>query len=256
MQTITVRSPALGGYQDPVEVVLPPGYASHPQQRYPVLYLLHGFPGLPMQFISLGQVAASEATLVAERRIQPMILVMPAGTRSILADEEWANGMRPGNDWETFLASDLVSAIDARYRTIATGGGRGIGGLSEGGYGALNIGLHHPGEFALIESWSGYMRADRMPRLFGRTAQVRIYNSPALEAPVVAPQLRVSHTYIWFYSAFSDHLSRQNRAFNRDLSALGIAHHYFQTVGRHNWSLWRRFMPRALIIASDHLSHE
>lgn len=46
VQSIAVPSPALGGYADPVQVVLPPGYASHPRQRYPVLYLLHGFPGV------------------------------------------------------------------------------------------------------------------------------------------------------------------------------------------------------------------
>jgi S-formylglutathione hydrolase FrmB len=66
----------------------------------------------------------------------------------------------PGNGWETFVTRDLVRAIDARYRTIPDGTARGLAGLSEGGYGALNIGLHHPGEFDLLESWSGYMIAD------------------------------------------------------------------------------------------------
>jgi glutamyl/glutaminyl-tRNA synthetase len=37
---------------------------------------------------------------------------------------------------------------------------RALVGLSEGGYGALNIGLHHPGEFHVLESWSGYVVAD------------------------------------------------------------------------------------------------
>jgi putative esterase len=113
MQSITVPSPALGGYADPVNVVLPPGYASHPWQRYPVLYLLHGFPGGPAGFSNIGQVSTTEATLVAAGRMKPVILVMPTGTRSFLADEEWANGIRKGNAWETFVARDLVNAIDA-----------------------------------------------------------------------------------------------------------------------------------------------
>ena len=255
VQSITVPGPALGGYADPVYVVLPPGYASHPRQRYPVLYLLHGFPGLPVQFLNVGQVSSIEAALVAAGLMKPMILVMPTGTRSFLADEEWANGIRPGNAWETFVARDLVSAIDARYRTIAAGRARGIAGLSEGGYAALNIGLHHPGEFTLLESWSGYMRADRMPGIFGHSAQVHRYNSPALWAPQVAAQLRASHTYIWFYSGSRDSLSRQNRAFTAELTSLGVAHHFFIGPGRHNWRLWRRYMPQALVTASGHLSH-
>ena len=199
VQSITVTSPALGGYPDQVYVVLPPGYSGHPAQRYPVLYLLHGFPGQPLAFLNIGQVATIEATLMAAGRMKPMILVLPTGTNSFLADKEWANGILAGNAWETFVARDLVKAIDSRYRTIATARGRGIGGLSEGGFGALNIGLHHPGEFGLLESWSGYMRALRITAVFGHGAALLAYNSPATWAPSVAPQLRANRTYIWFY---------------------------------------------------------
>lgn len=255
LQSIAVRSPALGGYADPVQVVLPPGYASHPAQRYPVLYLLHGFPGLPIQFLNVGQVSSLEATLVAAGRMKPVILVMPTGTRSLLADEEWANGISPGNAWETFVARDLVRAIDARYRTIPTGAGRAIAGLSEGGYGALNIGLHHPGEFRLLESWSGYTRADHLPAIFGHRAALLAYNSPASWVTTVAPQLRAQHAFIWFYSGAQDSLSAQNAAFASELTRLGVAHRFFEAPGKHNWRLWRGLMPQALIIASDHLRH-
>ena len=253
VQGITVTSPALGGYADPVYVVLPPGYASHPGQRYPVLYLLHGFPGEPVQFLNIGQVATTEATLVAAGRMKPMILVIPAGTRSLLTEEEWANGIRPGNDWETFIARDLVHAIDARYRTMP--GARGIAGLSEGGYGALNIGLHHPGEFRVLESWSGYMVADNIPAIFGRNPQLLAYNSPASWLHAVLPQVRANGTYIWFYIGASDPLTAQNRAFAAELTALGVPHQFFVAPGRHNWGLWRGLMPQSLIIASEHLSH-
>ncbi len=255
VQDITVRSPALGGYADQVYVVLPPGYASHPGQRYPVLYLLHGFPGEPVQFLNVGQVASIEATLVAAGRMKPLILVMPTGSRSLLADEEWADGIRKGNGWETFVARDLVGAIDARYRTIASGSGRGIAGLSEGGYGALNIGLHHPGEFSLLESWSGYMTADNIPAIFGRDASVRAYNSPAAWISSVAGQVRAQRTYIWFYCGADDSLAGQNRAFAATLTALGIPHRFFVAPGTHSWRLWRGQMPQALITASEHLSH-
>lgn len=255
VRTITVTSPALGGYADQVYVALPPGYAHHPRRHYPVLYLLHGFPGQPLQFLNVGQVTTTEGLLVARRLVKPMILVMPTGTRSFLADEEWANGIRKASAWETFVTRDLVRAIQARYRAIPSGSARGIAGLSEGGYAALNIGLHHPGEFTLMESWSGYMTADRMPAIFGRSAGVHAYNSPRLQAFAAAPQLRASHSYLWFYTGVADRLARQNRAFSTELSMLGIGHRYFQAPGRHNWALWRALMPRALMAASGHLRH-
>ena len=255
VQNITVSSPALGGYADQVYLVLPPGYASHPGQRYAVLYLLHGFPGEPAQFLNVGQVASTEATLVAAGQMKPVILVMPAGSRSLLADEEWANGISRANAWETFVARDLVHAIDARYRTIARASGRGIAGLSEGGYGAFNIGLHHPGEFGLLESWSGYVTADNIPAIFGRDASVLAYNSPARWITSVAGQVRAQHTYVWFYCGAGDPLASQNRAFAATLTAVGIGHQFFEVPGTHNWRLWRGQMPQALIAASEHLSH-
>jgi len=254
-QTIEVTSPALGGYRDKVIVVLPPGYASHPRQRYPVLYLLHGVPGMPSNFLTVGGAGSAEATLVAEGKMRPLILVMPSGSRSFFSDEEWANGVRPGNDWETFVARDLVRAIDARYRTIAAGKGRGLGGLSEGGYGALNIGLHHPGEFGLLESWSGYMIADNIPAIFDHSSALVAYNSPAVQIRTVAPQLAAAGTYIWFYCGKSDELAGQNRAFDAELTSFGLAHHFFQIPGTHDWALWRAQMPQALITASQELSH-
>ena len=48
--------------------------------------------------------------------------------------------------------------------------GAALAGLSEGGYGALNIGIHHPGEFRVLESWSGYERADDIGAIFGHRA--------------------------------------------------------------------------------------
>ena len=141
---IEVPSAALGGRSQQVDVYLPPGYASHPRRRYPVLYLLHGFPGRPGAFLSTVKEGVNEDVLVALHRMQPLILVMPYGSTGTFTDKEWANGVRPKEAWETFVARVVVHAVDARFRTIRRGAGRAIGGLSEGGYGAINIALHHP----------------------------------------------------------------------------------------------------------------
>lgn len=249
----SLTSVALGGRTQPVDVYLPPGYATSPNRRYPVIYLLHGVPGRPAAFLETVRLGVVEDELVALHKVRPAILVMPFGSTGSFTDEEWANGVRPKSNWETFVARDLVRAVDARYRTIADGGSRALAGLSEGGYGSLNIGLHHPGEFDVLESWSGYERADPIRSIFGSDRSVLARNSPNLTLGSVAPKLRSAHTYIWFYSGTGDHFVRQNTAFAAELRRDRIPYHYFVVHGGHNWGIWRGNAARALIAMSRRL---
>src|SRR6266567_348379 len=130
---LTVTRAALGGRQQPVDVYLPPGYATHPAERYPVVYLLHGFPGVPASYFRTGRLGVVEDVLLARHLVRPAILVAPFGSTGVFTDKEWANGVRPHERWETYLARDVVRAVDARYRTIPAGWARALVGLSEGG---------------------------------------------------------------------------------------------------------------------------
>lgn len=237
LQRIDVPSPALGGRAQEAYVYLPQGYASS-AQRYPVLYLLHGFPGRPLAFIETVQMGVVDDVFTAKRH-EPAILVMPFGSTGTFTDEEWVNGIGAGNEWATFVSRDLVRYVDAHYRTIASARGRALGGLSEGGYGAINIALHHPREFSVVESWSGYQRPDKLRSIFGERLALLPANDPQTLVRREAPLLRRLHTYIWFYSGSTDPLHVQNAAFARELATLRIAHRYRLVYGGHNWALWR-----------------
>lgn len=245
-----VASAALGGRRQPVDVFLPPGYVTHPHRRYPVFYLLHGVPGRPGAFVDTVRMGVVEDELVALHRAQPMILVMPFGSTGSFTDEEWANGVRKHQGWETYLARDVVRAVQARYRT---NGLRAIGGLSEGGYGALNIALHHPREFRVVESWSGYEQADPVPAVFGKDTALLARNSPQLTIRRVAPLLRRRHVYFWLYSGTGDRELKQNDRFARTLTQLHLAHRYFVVHGGHDWSLWRGRAAVAYLAAARRL---
>lgn len=249
-----VTSAALGGRRQPVDVYLPPGYATHPAARYPVVYLLHGFPGLTTSYFRAGRLGVVEDILVAKHRIGPALLVAPFGSTGAFTDKEWVNGVRPHEAWETFFARDVVNAVDRQYRTIRAGWARALVGLSEGGYGALNIGLHHPGEFHVLESWSGYEQADDIDSIFGRREAALRWNSPALRLRAAAPALRAAHTFVWFYSGSVDKgLLAQNAAFAHELARLHIASHYDVVRGGHDWALWRDQAARALYAACRYL---
>lgn len=246
-------SPALRGRSQEVDVYLPPGYSANPSRRYPVFYLLHGSPGRPTAFLLTVRVGVLEDVLVAEQRMQPLILVMPFGSTGTFTDKEWANGVRPNERWETFMVRDVIAAIDRRYRTIRAAGARAIGGLSEGGYGAINIALHHPSLFHVVESWSGYERADPLRSIFDDNSALLTYNSPLVQLPRAAQPLRRANTFFWFYSGKDDHFRLQNTAFAHELRREKINHIYFEPSGGHNWAIWRAEAGRALIAAASHL---
>ena len=253
-ETISVASAALGGRSQQVVVYLPPGYDVNGAQRYPVMYLLHGFPGRPLAFLETVRMGVWVDTLMAQHRIGGVILVMPFGSTGTFEDKEWANGIGHGQGWESFVAHDVVQAVDGSFRTIPTGSARAIAGLSEGGYGALNIALHHPREFSVVESWSGYMRADNIPAIFGGRAALLAYNSPAVQLPQLAATLRRYGTYIWFYTGSRDRLLSQNAAFAAALRRYGIAHRFFVDPGGHTWRIWRDNARVALLVASTRLA--
>ena len=256
VESFDITSAALGGFRDQVLVYLPPHYGEDVSTRYPVLYLLHGSPGDPQNFINVGDVSTTADQLIATGQMAPMLIVMPTGGRSFFADEEWANVLPKGNDWATFVASELVRTIDARFRTIATGRDRGIGGYSEGAYGALNISFHHLGEFDFIEGWSPYYTADiRNRTLFERHTELIDSNSPDYEVNVVAPELRANHVYIWLYGGTTDYTNRGSVAFAATLKLDGVAHNFTVHPGNHTWKLWRAMMPTALLTASNYFLH-
>ncbi len=253
-ERIYVSSAALGGRSQPVDVYLPPGYRAGGARRYPVMYLLHGFPGRPGAFLQTVRLGVVEDILLHQHRVRPFILVMPFGSTGTFTDKEWANGVQPGQGWETFVARDLVRAVDARFATIRSGSGRVLAGLSEGGYGALNIGLHHPGEFRVLDSWSGYERADDLKSIFGGERQLLQANSPLDILGRVAPALRRDGTFVWAYSGTTDSFHGQNAAFASALDRAGIPHRFRLLRGGHNWAIWRAQAANALLAASRHLA--
>ena len=246
LEKVALPSAALTGKQE-TYVYLPPGYAAHPQRRYPVLYLLHGFPGRPLAFIQTLRMGVVEDSLVARGRARPLILVMPFGSTGTFTDKEWAN------QWDTFVARDVVRYVDAHYRTVAASTARAIAGLSEGGYGAINIAVQHPHEFSVVESWSGYERPDPLRSIFGSKLQLLRENDPRLLIRREAPSLRRTHAYFWFYSGTEDRFRKQNRAFARELRSLHIANTFFESFGGHNWALWRKNAVKAYETAAGRI---
>lgn len=153
IERIEVHSPALAGNLEGnaadrhVLVVLPPGYASHPDRRYPVLYALHGYSIGVEQWI--GEIHVPQTIEGAfANGARGMIVVLP-DSRTAHNGSMYSSSATTG-DFEAFIARDLVAHIDAHYRTLPQRESRGLAGHSMGGYGTARIGMKHPDVFGAL----------------------------------------------------------------------------------------------------------
>jgi enterochelin esterase-like enzyme len=249
LETISFPSPAVGATERYM-VYLPPHYRAEAAQgrRFPVLYLLHGSPGADTGFVKIGAADVRMNTLIARHAVRPMILVMPAGAQGLGGDTEWAD--TPRGRWMDFVV-DVVHDVDHRFATIPRRRARGIAGISEGAYGALNIGLRHLGLFSVIESWSGYYRQTPTGPFMRATLAALRANSPADYVAGLAARIHRLGLRAWLLQGQVDwHSPQALVAFADALHAAGADVRYGFYPGGHDWALWRAQTPRMLIAAS------
>lgn len=216
-------SPALGGARRRVVLLLPAGYDSSPQQRYPVIELLHGHPGRPDDFFALGDLQH----LITSSGIGPFIAVMPDGNGPKHDDSWWAN--IPGQQMGTAASTDVRAWVTKSYRTNSSWS---YAGLSSGGYGAAYLPLidKQPihGECGL----SGYYDSSRAPLPLGSSATARRAVSP-IDHSNRAPSV--------VFLAYGRSDLRTERQTVKYAAALRRAHREIvrSYPGRHYWNVWR-----------------
>ena|SRR5689334_2108238 len=131
-----------------VIVYLPPSYTKNRNQRYPVLYFLHGYGAHAETYTNVMWVSDAADKTSAAGKSKEMIMVFP-DSYTVYNGSMYSNSPTTGN-WETFITEDLVNYIDSHYRTIPTRESRGLAGHSMGGYGTLRIGMKYPEMYAAI----------------------------------------------------------------------------------------------------------
>ena len=158
MQKIVVHGKALEGNLEgdspdrDVIVYLPPGYAKNGNQRYPVVYFLHGYRSHGSGYTNALWASDGADKDIASGAAKEMIVVFPDAYTK-WEGSFYVNSPTTG-DWETFITRDLVEYIDGHYRTMASRDSRGLAGHSMGGYGTLRIGMRHPDLYAAIYAMS------------------------------------------------------------------------------------------------------
>ncbi|WP_227698510.1 alpha/beta hydrolase-fold protein [Sphingomonas hengshuiensis] len=207
-------------------VYTPPGYEAGGNQRYPVLYLVHGAGDSDDSWTSRGHAQYILDNLIAAGKAVPMIVVMPAGHTVFKPGSDLFMNRAFGDD----LVKDLVPLIDRSYRTVATPGSRAMAGLSMGGAHTLAWGLPNPETFGPIGVFSmGFY-------LPGQEEKYVAANDAALRRRGQA------HWPVLFAMGKTDFLHSAVAPTRGLMDRYGIAYRYLETEGGHTWTNWRDYL--------------
>ena len=246
-----VESAALG--RDlPFIVYLPEGY-ERGDLRYPVLYLLHGAGGDETAWVREGGIKATADQMMQSGEIPPAIIVMPGCFGCW-----WVDGA--AQKAETAFWSELVPAIQRRYRTIESRSGRLMAGLSAGGYGAVRFAMRYPDRIGAVAALSPAVYAETPPMISSARVQPPFlkpdggFDDAAWKArnyPSLIDKYFVQKDKVAFYLVSGDNdrfgiafetvaLFKRLYGHQPELAELRIVD------GDHSWSIWAKSIGSAM----------
>jgi Putative esterase len=252
--TVRLQVPgALSRISRPALVFLPAQYFQpvYTGYRFPVIELMHGYPGQPQDWINVLQVTATLGGLTAAGRADPAVLVMPEVNGPRRGWSEQCLNQAGGPQDATYLARDLPAYVAARLRVVPPGPGWGIAGYSAGGFCAASLALGYPHRYGYAAVMSGYftpadnINAGRPVDPFGGSVRLRQRNDPLRVVSGWRPGVPMPR--FWLSAGYDDREAyRAMRAFwrlaRRPLPAVPV----YLSGGGHTAVAWRAAVPRML----------
>jgi S-formylglutathione hydrolase FrmB len=240
---INVFSPSMNT-EFPALVFVPDGYTSV-EQRFPVVYMLHGTNDMPLTEEGLRKMY-NPATRVQEMaEMFNIIIVAPLVGNSYYLDAP----VKKGHTFATFIGVELTGYMDKNYRTIANRDGRILCGFSMGGYGSVSLLCRYPDVFSVSLARAGVIDlATAIKDLYwdevGDNVELLLgdYYSNGANYHLNNCFNLVNHIRHRKDIAFvievgkDDFLFKTNFAFHEWLNELNMPHIYTETEGGHEWN--------------------
>lgn len=234
-----------------MHIYTPPGYEAG-SQKYPVFYLLHGAQDTDDAWTSVGRAGFILDNLLADKKIRPMIVVMPAG------HQPGQTGMGGGaarsgdasavNPFTSEFMTDILPYVEKNYRTIPDRAHRAIAGLSMGGAQTLDIAFRHLRMFAYVGVLSsgatlgGGRRGPTGPGAGATPAPPPPDWESIHKADLDNAALKKGLKLIWLSTGVDDGLIANTRSTVELLKKHGFEPVFKESPGAHSWFNWRNYL--------------
>jgi enterochelin esterase-like enzyme len=221
IDTITYFSKTVGSKRKAL-IYTPPGFSK--EKKYPVLYLLHGIGGDEKEWYNQGQPQVILDNLYAEKKVEPMIVVLPNG-RAMKDDRATGDVYGKAAAFATFeqdLLMDLIPYIEKNYPVIKDSQHRAIAGLSMGGGQSLNFGLGNLDKFAWVGGFSSAPNTKQPQEL--------------MRDPEVA---KTKLKLLWISCGDKDGLITFSQRTHDYMKTYGVPHIFYIDHGYHDFKVWK-----------------
>jgi enterochelin esterase-like enzyme len=208
-----------------IYIYTPPGYDQNTNEKYPVLYLLHGGGEDERGWATQGKTDLIVDNLVAENKVKPMLVAMVDGNMGMSAFNE--NALRA---FETELKQSVIPFVEKNYRAEPDSKSRALAGLSMGGLQTLYAGIKNTTLFSALGVFSSGWFA----------------NQPALSDPQYefmksnASMINSNLKLIWIAMGGKEDIAYNNcKVMLSKFDELNIKYTYSEYPGGHTWPVWR-----------------
>lgn len=247
-------------------IYLPAGYDTA-SVEFPVVYLLHGLGDNETAWIEYGRIAQVADKAIAEKKIVPMVFVIPQGFRSY-----YVNAYDGSFNYQDMFIHELIPYIESTYKVGKDKSLRATLGYSMGGFGALVLPLQNPEFFTACVPLSISIRTDEQyitedangwdeqwGKIFGypgakgyeRLTEYYKNNSPF---HIIANSAKGTFDKLRIYIDNGDDentLAYSNEMLHILMRNLRVPHEYRVRNGGHTFTYWRESLDNGLRFLSD-----
>jgi len=211
-------------------IYTPPAYDSAVNEKYPLLYILHGGGEDETGWATQGKTDLILDNLIAAGKAKPMLIVMPDA--NIGRGGFSAGGIESSLKlFEREMKEAIIPIVEKNYRTLNESKNRAMAGLSLGGLHTLYTGVNNTDKFSYLGVFSSGWIVPMMNDLSDKQ-----YAFLKDNATLVNNNLKL----LWISEGGKDDIAWKNgQTMLGKFDEVKIKYTYSEYPGGHTWPVWR-----------------
>lgn len=209
-------------------VYTPPGY-DNSNEKYPVLYLLHGGGEDQRGWATQGKTNLILDNLIAENKAKPMVIAMLDGNIGMQGGVA-GFGEKSLSAFENELKIGAIPFVESNFRVLTDSKNRALAGLSMGGLQTLYAGIKNTNLFSYLGVFSSGWWANNTELADPQYAFMKD------NAATINSNLKE----FWISQGGKEDIAYENcQIMMKKIDGMGIKYKYSEYAGGHTWPVWR-----------------